>query len=221
MPDRDADTRAAGVVIAKLICAPLRFAVKVVVGEIDRHLLRAGNVGRDLHRKRRAGAVLVWPATRRFFVEYLRELGRVCSSDGKEDGLADFARERVALGVVEEAADKAQVCFVREELPLVVLLAEDELGLLSVFVRRNSHHVAFVRKHLRRDVGARVESCRVDRGTAGRAEPPESSCSERSACRRRSQTCDRCRAATVARIRADRVAGLRCSLPSDNRSASR
>ena len=118
--------------------------LKIVVGEIERHLLRARNVGGNLHRECRAVRVLVWPATSRLFIENLRELRRVSAADGEENGLAYFPRQRIALGIIEETADKTQICFVGEELSLVILLAKYELGFLSIFIRRNSHRVAFI-----------------------------------------------------------------------------
>ena len=70
--------------------------------------------------------------------------------------------ERIALGVIEETADKTQICFIGKKLFLVIPLAKDELGFLSIFVRRNGYCVTFIREHLRRDLCARIEGCRVN-----------------------------------------------------------
>jgi hypothetical protein len=107
-------------------------------------LLRAGNVRRDLHCERRTSAILFWPKTRRFFIENRSEFRRVSAADGEENRFAYLTRQRIALGIIEEAPNKAQIRLIREKLTLIILFAEDELGLFSIFVRRNSYGVTFV-----------------------------------------------------------------------------
>ena len=77
------------------------------------------------------------------------------------DGFPDFSRERVALGVVEEAAGEATVRFVGKKLPLEIAAREDEFRLLPVFAGCNRHLEA-LGQHLGRDVRPRVDGDGVD-----------------------------------------------------------
>jgi hypothetical protein len=71
----------------------------------------------------------------------------VFAAHSEHDGLADLAGDRVALGVVEKAADETEVGLPREELPLVVLLANDDFLLLSVLAGGQGHGVALSGEH--------------------------------------------------------------------------
>jgi hypothetical protein len=94
--DGDADPRLAGLVGGDEVAR----AEQVVVGEVDGELLGVGDLGGDLHGK--VGLVLAGEHAVGHLVEDLRQFGGVVLADGKDDGLADFATDRIAQGVFEE-----------------------------------------------------------------------------------------------------------------------
>ena len=107
--DGDADASLAGLVPRDEV----RRAEQVVVGEVDRVLLRAVHLRGDLHRE--VGLVFAWEHEVGDFVQNLGELAGMVLTDRKDNGLADLTADGVAKGVVEEGLAEELIGRRREE----------------------------------------------------------------------------------------------------------
>ncbi len=153
--DGDADARLAGLVGRDEVAG----THQIVVGEVDRKLLGVGHLRGDLHGK--VGLVLAGKHAVGDLVEHLRQLGGVVLADREDDGLADFAADRVAQGVLEESLTEDGVGGVGEESFLELALFEGLLLVLAgVVVERDDE--ALIGEQLRGDFRASVHHGRVD-----------------------------------------------------------
>jgi len=91
-----------------------------VVGEIERHLLRLGNLRRDLHGE--VGVVFSGKHPVGHLVENLREPGGVILADGKHERLSDLAADGIAQRVFEKRLAEKLVGRGREEAFLKLAL---------------------------------------------------------------------------------------------------
>ena len=115
----------------ELIFAPLDLPFKLLFANRERHLLRAGNVRRDLHCERRTSAILGQRRVAFFFIENRSEFRCVSAADGEENRLAYFTREGSRFALSRKQRTKLRFVSVRENFALVILLLK-MLGLFSI-----------------------------------------------------------------------------------------
>ena len=107
--DGDADASFAGEIFRREVTG----TEQIVIGKVDGELLGIGHLRRDLH-----GEVgLVFPRKHLVghHIKNLGEPGRVALADCKDDGLAQFAADRIAQGVFEKGLAEQVVGGIGEE----------------------------------------------------------------------------------------------------------
>ena len=134
-------------------------AKQVVVGEIDRELLRARNLRSDLHRE--VGLILAGEHAVGHYVQYLRQLGRVVLADGEDDGFADFAADGITQGVFQKSLTKQLVGCIREKAFLELALFVGFFLIVAAVVGVVDNK-AFFGQQLGGDVSARIDDGGVD-----------------------------------------------------------
>src|SRR6185437_4400543 len=153
--DRDANASLAGLVGRDEVAR----AKQVVVGKVDGELLRVGHRTGDLHRK--VGLVLAGKQAVGHNVEDLRQLSRVVLADREDDGLADFATDRITQRVLQKRLAQNQIGGLREKALLELALLESFLLVLAGVVRERDDE-SFFGKQLRGDIGTCVYHRGID-----------------------------------------------------------